>query len=51
MIENNKPELVEEDENESENSKGNFLTVGTIIIGSIIALMIFCIVMIVILEK
>ena len=50
MIENNKVELVEEDEvSDADNRK--FLRVGTIIIGSIVFLMIVCIVMIFILDK
>lgn len=52
MIENNKTELIEEDENEtSDKDNRKFLRIGTIIIGSIILLMIACIVTIFILEK
>ena len=53
MIENNKTELVEE-EQESENVEADnrkFLRTGTIIIGSILFLMIVCIVAIFILES
>ena len=49
MIENNKTEIVEEDENDEKESK-RILTVGPIIIGSIIVLMIFCFIMIVVLD-
>ena len=50
MIENNKPQIVEEDDvSDKDNSK--FLKVGTIIIGTIIVLMIICLIMIFVLEK
>lgn len=50
MIENNKPQLIEEEQEESEKDNKKFLLVGTIIIGSILALMVFCLIMIFVLE-
>lgn len=50
MIENNKVEIVEED-NTPDVGDNRLLKVGTIIICSIILLMIICLVMIFILDK
>ena len=50
MIENKKPEMVEEDESSVE-SERKFFKVGFIIIGTIPVLMIACIVTICILEN
>ena len=50
MIENKKPEIVEEDEISDEANK-RFFKIGIKIIGSIIAAMIICIIAICILEN
>ena len=50
MIENKKPEIIEEDETSAESDR-KFFKVGFIIIGTILALMIVCIVTICILEN
>lgn len=50
MIENKKPEIVEEEENQVESSK-RFIKTGFIVIGTILALMVLCIIGIVIFEN
>lgn len=50
MIENKKVEIVEEDSDKEEQNK-TFLKTGAIICGSILFLMIACIIVIVILEN
>ena len=50
MIENKKPEIVEEDEISDEANK-KFLRTGVIIIGTILALMVACFIAILILEN
>lgn len=51
MIENKKPEIVEENEENPEESARTFVRAGFIIIGSIITLMVLCIIAIVIFEN
>lgn len=51
MIENRKPEIVEEDEENPEESARTFVRAGFIIIGIIIILMVICIIGIVIFEN
>lgn len=51
MLENSKPRLEKETEEVSDKDNRKFFRIGTIIIGTIVLLMIFCIVMIVILEN
>ena len=51
MIENRKVEIVEEDEESSLESTKSFVKVGAIIIGSILFLMIVCIVFIILLNN
>ena len=50
MIENRKPEIVEEEET-SEESNRHFFKVGCVIIGTILILMIACLITICILEN
>lgn len=50
MIENKKPEIEEENENEVESSR-RFLKTGYIVIGTILVLMVLCIICIVIFEN
>ena len=50
MIENKKPEIIEEDENQEENP-AKFVKAGFITIGVILILMILCIIAIVIFEN
>lgn len=50
MIENKKPEIIEEDENQEESNR-RFVKTGFIVIGIILTLMVLCIICIVIFEN
>ena len=50
MFENKEPKIVEEDETEQKSNK-SFFKVGSIVIGTILILMIICVVGIVIFEN